>query len=194
MHDQFISGRLKVPSKGQPGHREAAQALEKLRTRRGAVFNEEVATLARQAGLSVLTNKRKFGPIKMSTDGDDLGDIDVLTCDRERRQLALLECKAYVPARTPQELHSQIEELIDGRRRPSGSRERPLTERHLRRAVWVRDNLQMVLSHLNLGDAVGWTVRAAYVMADFPNAMLRERAPLSILSLEEVHEWLLPPA
>lgn len=193
MEDQFLAGRLHKGAPLHPGAKQAAQAMGRLNTRRGQAFNAAVAAVLSAAGFDVLENVTGFGKLKLREGGDTLGDIDVCAWHAHRRQLLLLECKAYAPARTPLELHGQLQEFLYGKSRAGKAAERPLTEKHLRRAQFVERHLTDVLTHLGVQEAAGWVVRPAYVMSNLPNELLARQAPYPIIHLDALSSFIEAP-
>ncbi len=179
----FGETRLQAPE--GKAHRSGQQFLQKLREHRSSAFNRDVADSLRAWGLPVWENVKHFGRLKLAVDGDPLGDIDVLLLEPEGQRLFLVECKSYLVARTPSELASDLEEMLDGKRQKGGGRARPLMMRHERRAEFVRHHLQQVLHVLGVSTAPGWTVHPVYVMSHPPLSLLAVRAPFPMYSLEQ---------
>lgn len=190
LEDQLFAGRLYLPS-GHPAKRgtvQAAKAMQTLSRLRGEAFNLEVAVVLQEAHYHVLQGVDRFGKLKLREGEDPLGDIDVFAWSEERRQVLVVECKAYAPARTPLELHYQLEEFVTGKVRKGRGPQRPLLERHLRRAKFVEVHLQDILAHLGLQERGGWRVEPIYVMSNFPNELLKEQAPYPVFYLEELSD------
>lgn len=184
MEDQIMTGRLNRAGPGGDSKR-AARAMQALNTFRGEAFNRDVADRLRQAGFHVLENISRFGKLKMLEGGDALGDIDVFGWCPERRQILLIECKAYAPARTPLELHAHLQEFLHGKQRPGKAPERPLMSKHLRRSQFIEKHLTDILMHLGLPDqGLNWTVQPAYMMSNLPSELLQQGAPFPVLHVD----------
>lgn len=186
MEDQIMMGRLNRAGPAVDPKR-VARAMQALNTFRGEIFNRNVADQLRESGFHVLENVNRFGKLKMLEGGDALGDIDVFAWCPQRRRILLLECKAYAPARTPLELHAQLQEFLHGKQRAGKAPERPLMAKHLRRSQFIRIHLSDVLAHLGVADqGLKWVVQPAYVMSNLPSELLQQKAPFPVLHLNNL--------
>jgi hypothetical protein len=127
----------------------------KLSTRRGTEFEAEVAALAQACGLIVRRRVRKLGGSRLADNGQDLGDIDVLAADLERKILWAIECKALNAARTPWELASELKDFSD----PDSG----IPARHGRRLDWIRGHRAELAATLGL-DLHGWRIEPLIVV------------------------------
>jgi hypothetical protein len=111
----------------------------------------------------------------------DLGDYDVLAFSTEKRRVVALEAKHRAPAFVPKD---------EARLRDRLGRD---VQKHSRRADYLRDNLQKVLSALAPDAAAtpGWQVSDAVVCSDLIVASIGEQvAPgLRFVTHEELEEW-----
>ncbi|MCD0169055.1 hypothetical protein [Deinococcus sp. 23YEL01] len=184
-------GRLAVPPSAATSKKKAQRALQSLRETSAAAFNRTVADLCRSRGCDVWENVRKISSRRLITPtGDDLGDVDVLAINTRQRCVWVVECKNYSIARTPAELANDLEVLIRGKQKRRGGQERPLIERHQRRAEFVRDHLSDVLQLVSETNLQGWTVRALVVMSAEPFALMRSLSTLPLLSADELDALL----
>jgi hypothetical protein len=87
----------------------------------------------------------------------DLGDIDVLAFDEDRRVAWSLECKSVNYARSPAEMSGEMAEYFIGRDGKASS-----TEKHHRRHKWLADNWGAVRAQYGLSDAE-WNLCSAMV-------------------------------
>ncbi|MBU3689578.1 MAG: hypothetical protein FGM29_08495 [Actinobacteria bacterium] len=124
----------------------------------GEEFNASVANALRELGFDDVRERvKKIGKLRLlRTNGQDMGDVDVLVIDRSRRVLVVVEAKDFEFARTPQELGNEVEKLIGER----GS----ASTHHLERVGFLRDQLPRVLKELGISDdPVGWDVQGMVV-------------------------------
>lgn len=142
-------------------------------------FTDEVATAAEIPGITVLTRVRKFGHKRLQRrHGEDIGDIDVLTLNRSRRRITLIETKDFEFARTPAELSNEVDKLLRGDASAVGH--------HLERLAWVRKNLEEVLSSLGISpSSARWKVDGFVVVSDDLLTPRLTEARLDILTLNE---------
>lgn len=189
LEDQLFAGRLHPGPHGIAGAKEAARAMGEINRRRGVAFNTEVVQILQGAGYHVRDNVKKFGKLRLQEGGETLGDIDVLAWDEQRKRMLILECKAYAPARTPLELHTQLQELVHGKPRAGKLPERPLLQKHLRRATFVEAHLPEILEYLGIEETGDWEVCTAYVMSNLPNELLKEQASYPVLYLDELIQF-----
>ncbi|UQN10663.1 hypothetical protein [Deinococcus sp. QL22] len=121
--------------------------------RRGERFNQQIADLLKRAGYDEVKPKvGKIGGRKLaSATGNDLGDIDVLVIDRSNHRILLLECKDLSSAKTPTELHMEVQNVLVGT-----ERKKSLVLRHQHRAEWFRENWEFVLQAVNADEIDRW--------------------------------------
>jgi hypothetical protein len=138
-----FGGRLKAKSQAM------RQLMGDLHNEDGQAFNLLVAGLYRQVGgLIVRDRVKKIGGVRLTrTNGEDIGDIDVLVADPVARRLTPVEAKDFAAAITPAELSTEVAELFGTRGRPGA------VQRHLERAQWVRDHIPETLKELGLDSA-----------------------------------------
>ena len=153
----------------------------------GEEFNDRVADLfEHNSAFRVRRRVGKFGSLKVSGPQGDLGDLDVLVADLERRELLVIECKDLAIARTPNELINEVENLVRGKAtHPS------IVERHKRRLNWVRTHLREVLDWLDVPSRGKWKVTGLIVVDQGLFTPYIETSDLPIHSLDELRESLM---
>lgn len=126
----------------------------------GKAFNKKVANaFGKYSKFIVKLNIKKFGTFKLvDSEGNDLGDIDVLAVDTVNHILYVVESKDLLLARTPAELENEIVKIFG----KAGMR-RSIIERHQRRVDWIRDNLINVSNYLNLNYDSSWKIEPLIV-------------------------------
>jgi len=133
---------------------ELKAAFGKLTNERGRRFNDEVEALVRQAGYSeVKSQVKKIAGLSIAGPQGTFGDIDVFVVDRDRRRLLLIECKDLASARTPAELHNEMQTLLWGT-----DKKKSIIGLHVRRAQWFEEHRTRVLEHLDVDHPEQWTV------------------------------------
>jgi hypothetical protein len=130
--------------------------------------------------------KKRVSKIPGTTGLDNVGDVDVLVADPGRKRLDVIECKDLSNARTPHERKLEIENLLGSERVQN-----PIVARHDKRVKWVKQNLQVVLKWLGLGDPKGWKVDA-YIVVDHPlMAPYLKQMPIRLVSFAELESELV---
>ncbi len=140
--------------------REMQKAIAQVRDVQTHAFNTTVADRIRGHGLVVRKNVKKIGKLRIARqEGAELGDVDVLAADAQRRVVLAVETKDLGLARTPLEMGQQIRNIFVG-----GDGHRCDIDKHLDRAQWLREHLKEVLSFLDIDeDPSDWTVQALVV-------------------------------
>jgi hypothetical protein len=149
-----LSGRLKDVTSP-----EMKTFIAKQRATETSRFNDLVAELCQEAGLIVKSRVRKVGGAIIGSPDADLGDIDVLAASAAARHMLLIECKDLAVARTPAELSHELASLFTG-----SSGKDSTTSRQTKRAKWVSENLDAVLSLLGLPTGENYSVEAMVVV------------------------------
>jgi len=80
---------------------------------------------------------KKINKNRIGHPGDFLGDIDILLINPSKKDVYVIECKDFLVAKTPYEMHREIEELVIG--------EKSTVRKHSKRSAWVEDHLNSVL-------------------------------------------------
>jgi hypothetical protein len=135
--------------------------MTRLRQEETAEFVQEVGRQCADAGMLVRTNVRKIAGRKITKpDGDDAGDVDVLAADPVEHVVHVLESKDLEGARTPAELHNELEQTF-----AVGREKRSAADKHLDRIAWIDGNLAEVLDWLGLPPEIdSWRVAGGFVV------------------------------
>ena len=148
-------GRLEANTKCLNG------AMSAWRKRAARQFEQLVGEILSQVtGHVTKVGIDKVGRQKiLGVDGQELGDIDVLGIIPEAHLVLVIECKDFGPARTPVEIHSQLEKLGLG---PSSKKS--VLVKHQARVNWISGHLDEVLPCLfNENSGCQWSVKAILV-------------------------------
>jgi hypothetical protein len=150
--------------------------------REGEAFNDRVADrLAAKTELVVHRQLRKIGTGKGSIQPP--GDIDVLVIDEERDRIYVLECKNLAFARTPFELAAELRALTE-----TTPQRRSMIEKHQRRLVWLKANLDTVVAWAKLDPATDWEVLSAVVVDEHAMSPKLQDVGEPVFSLDELRE------
>ena len=150
--------------------------------REGEAFNDEVADrLAEKCSLAVHRRLKKIGSGNGSIQPP--GDIDVLVIDEDRGRIYVLECKNLAFARTPFELAAELRALTE-----TTPQRRSMIEKHQRRVVWLRANLDTVISWAKLDPAKQWEVHSAVVVDEHAMSPKLQDVGEPVFSLDELME------
>ena len=150
--------------------------------REGGAFNDHVADrLAEKTALVVHRQLKKIGTGKGSIQPP--GDIDVMVIDEERGRIYVLECKNLAFARTPFELAAELRALTE-----TTPQRRSMIEKHQRRVVWLKANLDTVVAWAKLDPATHWEVLSAVVVDEHAMSPKLQDVGESVFSLDELRE------
>jgi hypothetical protein len=152
--------------------------------REGEAFNDGVADrLANKPALVVHRRLNKIGTGKHSIQSP--GDIDVLVIDEERGRIYVLECKNLAFARTPFELAAELRALTE-----TTPQHRSMIEKHKRRVVWLKANLDALLAWAKLDPAKQWEVRSAVLVDEHAMSPKLQDVGEPVFSIDELREDL----
>lgn len=162
---------------------EMRQLIADFNIERGKKFNDRVAELFEQnPKLIVRRRVKKVNKHRLITpEGDDLGDIDVLTVDARKKRVTAIECKDLAIARTPYEMGSEVKNLFRGH-----ENHKPIVERHQRRVEWIRRHLDDVLMWLQVSRSGKWKVEGLIVVDQVLFTPYVYKSPIPVLSLDEL--------
>ncbi len=153
-----IDGRLKARSP------EMKRLIREAQNEEAEAFNDKVAALywGRHETITRVRVHKIAGEKLRDEVGRDLGDIDVLAAVPAERRILAIETKDLAVARTPAELHNELESTFETRGGRSAA-----VDRHLRRVEWVRQHLGSTLAWLGLdsGKAHEWAVEPLLVLS-----------------------------
>lgn len=178
--DQVLANRLRVTEDG-----EMIKALGRIAKEQGEPLVRKMA--ARLAGVDRIIDTDVYikpgGKLPHHT---DLGDVDVLVLDFNRKILLSVECKNMAPSRNIKEMVEEVEKLLG-----SGS-ELGWMQKHVRRHDWLTQNLAVVETAYSK-DLTGFTVQSFVVTtAGMLTPYLRQQElPLPLLSAYEVERHSL---
>lgn len=173
--DVILTGRLKAQSA------EMKRFMGTIRASEPEVFNDEVAAFfAELAGHLVNSRVKKVGGLRIArSNGEDIGDIDVLVVDLERHQILAIETKDFEKARTPSELAREVEKLVAG---PKSA-----CHLHSERVRWLQDHSKDVVEWLGLTGAwPKWRVDGLIVVSSELMSPLLAESKFPIVTLTQL--------
>jgi hypothetical protein len=137
-------------------------AMSRAQQAEAKAFNDQVAELySTIPGAIVRTCVEAVGGRRIEhKKGQDLGDVDVLVVEPNRRIIRAVEVKDFSGARTPWEYKRELEALFG----PGAGQS--TVDKHLERTRWLIEHRAEVLAWLDLPacDADGWQVQPLIVL------------------------------
>lgn len=121
-----------------------------------------------------------IGPGERLNSESDLGDIDILAIDKERRNLFSIECKNVNYARSPREMENEKERFMG-----NGSEDKSWIDRHRERDQWLRDNLQVLTNLYGLPTAP--SIHSVILTSEeIPTTFVSKNVPMPVLSFTQL--------
>lgn len=162
-------------------------AMSQLQQREAQQFNDAVAA-AFSALPGAIVKKQVVqvgGQRIVRTNGQTLGDIDVLVVEPKRRLITLAEAKNLAPARTPWEFSQELEEIYKSMRGKKST-----VDKHLERSDWVHSNRAALLSWLNLNanSVDNWVVQPLLVLDKETASPYLASSPITTTSLQQLKD------
>ncbi len=127
---------------------------------------------------------RKINGKKIETKpGEDLGDIDVLVLALAERVIRVIEVKDLALARTPVELHFELEQTFETRGRRLAA-----VDKHLKRVAWIQRHVPEMLrwSGLSDVDSDSWRVEALIVLSEPLMSPYLVQSPIPVVSYRDL--------
>ncbi|MEU2977767.1 hypothetical protein ABZ678_12345 [Streptomyces hirsutus] len=150
--DLLYSGRLKATSATMK------KLMGSIRQDHNKEFEKEAEKALADAGCPITAHSvgKIAGRRLMSPQGDDLGDIDAMGINPDRRVIFIVEAKDFEMARNPSELANEADALLRG--------DKSAAFKIARRAQWIRTHLAPTLNQFtDSSDTRGWTVAPVVV-------------------------------
>lgn len=125
----------------------------------GKAFNKSVFQAIKEALPTIKVYPEVgIGPGKALDHSLDLGDIDVLLIDIDRRLVVAIECKDLVLARTPFEMSGELKKFIEG--------DDAWVKKVERREAWINEHLDVLLKKFGVSDRTGFSVESIFVTSE----------------------------
>ena len=125
---------------------------------KGDEFNDIIFHMIEDMGVfSVYQKVKKINGKKISHDGNDLGDIDILIIDKETGRLIVTEVKNFRYSRNPYEIQQEHEKMfVDG----SSS---CFVTKHKKRITWIAEHLEDLKQQYGLDNRT-WKVTGLFIV------------------------------
>jgi hypothetical protein len=180
--DLCVGGRLKAKSE------KMKNLISKYQNIRGEKFNNIVEGLFSSYEFLITRGQvKKFGGKRIEGDKGDLGDIDVLVINPRTKSIYLLECKDLSIARNPYEIHHELNNLFVGTaKKPS------IVQKHSKRTMWIKENIDSVLTHFGLPTKGKWIVKPLIVIDEemISPYLYKEKEGMKVISINTLKEEL----
>jgi hypothetical protein len=158
---------------------EMRSLLSWLNNKRGTAFNRTVGQLMRNAGNTVRIEFKNEDGLAVP---EELGDIDVLAFDAQRRLIRILQCKNFVAAGTPYEMKGEIEKLF-----VEATQAGTVPEKLLLQAEWVRIHLPHLLRIIRCDETPqDWRVEPLIVVDRELVTPYLFKSPVQVVPLNEL--------
>jgi len=157
-HNYLISlcmdGRLRANNK------QMKEVMGEINSEKGKIFEDEVAYWFEFESNTELIIRKRVSKIGHLKELKNLGDIDILSVDRQKRQIGVIDCKDILFATMPHQLHLQLVELFHGT-----SKEKSIVEKHSHRTEWVKKHVKEILSWMSIEPSGNWKVIPLIVLS-----------------------------
>lgn len=174
----IYAGRLRASTKPMKS------LLGVIRQEENRAFERRVGYVIGEAGcpLVEVSVDKVSGRRIMSVDRKDLGDVDVLGINPEKRIVIVAEAKDFELARVPAELANEVSSLLVG--------EKSALYKHSRRVDWIRKYLPIVLRHFGVSEVLpGWTVRPVIVTSRDLLSTQILTSEIPVVSIDGLRGW-----
>ena len=171
-----LQGRLQAKSP------EMQKFISEMNNDRGEDFNTITAVLFRtHKDLIVRERVKKIGRKRISDVTGDLGDIDVLIANVNKRTIMVVECKDLALARTPNEMSNEIMNLFQG-----SDSKKSIVEKHQKRIEWITANLNDVVGWFGENSNLKWRVEGLIVVNQPLFSPYLQKSPITVISYPEL--------
>jgi hypothetical protein len=178
---QLLSGSYQHLAEGK----DLRSALGAVSSETGHAFEDRVGKVFESAGIARIIGCESVGGDSLhKTDQGDLGDIDVLACDRQPRTIWVVECKDLTGAITTSDFVDEMSEHF-------GSGDATTLSRVSARVAWIDARKASVLTEFGEpGAAHQWSTRGLIVTAVPVIAPYITDSPFSVVPVANLGTWL----
>jgi len=174
LFDIIFSGSYKASSS------EMKAMMGKINNKKGKNFNRDVFNWFKENTQWIIDSEVQIKPGKSLSADEDLGDIDVLIIDSKNRRIFSIECKNIGSGRIPNEIASEIREILGGE-----GESKALLIKHSKRDEWLRSNVENVLAEYKLPNEPHQVYSMFITKEEMPVSYLRE-VPFSFVSFSRL--------
>jgi len=164
----ITEGRLRA----QPGG-DLARLISEIAQELHEQFNDDVADWFAGQGFDTRRRVGKFGSARLAGSDGDLGDVDVLVVNTNKRRILAVECKDVHLALAAVDIANQLAEL------------HKKLNRHRRRGEWLVKEAARVQAELNLAPGE-WEILCVVVTEETLVSQSYRELPLPVLAFAEV--------
>jgi hypothetical protein len=178
---QLLSGSYQHLAEGK----DLLSALGAIGSETGHEFEKRVGQVFESVGIDPVIGCESVGNDSLhKTDQGDLGDIDVLACDRQRRTIWVVECKDLTGAITTSDFVDEMTEHF-------GSGDATTVSRVSARVAWIDARKASVLTEFHEPtSALQWSTRGLIVTAVPVIAPYITDSPFPIVTIADLATWL----
>ena len=181
LFDHCYSGKLRARTKTMKWF------ISDVRNRDGKAFNDEVFdAFAKLPGIALRKRIDHFCGRQMSDAKGVLGDIDILAVNHSKSHVLVIECKNLNAAISPDEYQNELKSLFVDDDAESES------AKLLRRARWIEDNIELVLTELKMSLRTEWQYQALIVTSEELFTPYLRRTPVLTISAKRLLEEFIP--
>ena len=181
IYGQFFSGRYQDLAQGE----ELRAELGRLAAEAGAEFEQEVGEAFDAANrFEVKTNVVALGAEKLQrSNGETLGDIDVLAADTRACVLYAVECKDLAGALSPSEVAGELSEHF--------AHEGETAVKHGERIEWLSSRVGAALDEFGVkGDPEQWRVEGLFVTGRPVMGPYIAEVAFEVVAAESLSGWI----
>ncbi len=132
LYNLIHSGRYNT----EKSSKEMKEYVGKIINKNGRSFTKAVKKWFESNTDWIVDSEIPIKPGKEFNSDTDLGDIDILLIDKQKKRLFSIECKDINFGRSPHEINQEIERFIDDRK--------SYVQKHKNRELWLRDNTELI--------------------------------------------------
>ena len=134
----------------------------RIANKRGDLFNNKVYEVLSKNKTYIVTKKvSKINKKRISkTDGNDLGDIDVLVIDNRKKSIIVCEVKDFSFAKSPYEIHLEYTKLFCDK-----DNKLCYVSKHKKRVEWIENHIDDVMLEFNLKPGK-WKVKDVLIVSN----------------------------
>jgi hypothetical protein len=177
---QLGAGQYQALAESAPLRRE----LGRIAKEEGAKFEEEVHEVIRAAGWQAQRRVRRLnGEHMQRSDGETLGDIDVLAGNEASPFLWAVECKALNGSLSSAEVAREMSDHFRANGKSS-------VAKHAERVAWLQERREAAAGLLGLSESADREVRGLVVTGREVIAPFIDEIPFEIVSVEQLPAFL----
>lgn len=178
LFNKITSGKYKSKSK------EMNKLISKIANIEGERFNSKVYSLVNNIdNITADLQVKKIGDNHIrDNNNNDLGDIDILAFDKNKNRIFVIEAKNFNFSKNAYEIKQDHKKIFDG--------EKSFTNKLLKRAEWVKKNIQHILNYYSLSTG-NWEVKSVFVLSEHLIAgKLAKESKVDFVTIHQLESYL----